>query len=168
MNTKKPASNSPKGLGMLIVCIFLLSAIPKNTIRQVWFALLRRPEVLMDRPQELAYFLGFVVVLIVMVIAVITFLASILKRKPVGREKPNPSARQDQAKASTMQTLAAHIRQDKRSIGDEAIHCAHLTGREKYLEQINSFLKNGLIDRAEYNALRERYSKLNIPDDYHG
>ena len=51
---------------------------------------------------------------------------------------------------------------------EEAIHCAHLTGREKYMEQINSFLKNGLIDRAEYNALRERYSKLNIPDDYHG
>ncbi len=50
---------------------------------------------------------------------------------------------------------------------DEAIHCAHLNGRQKYLEQIDNYLKTGLIDRSEYRVLKERYMNLDIPDDYH-
>ena len=50
---------------------------------------------------------------------------------------------------------------------EEAIHCAHLTGRAKYMEQLDSFLKTGLIDREEYRVLKERYMRLDIPDDYH-
>ncbi|MBR1567231.1 MAG: hypothetical protein IJ649_10780 [Oscillospiraceae bacterium] len=50
---------------------------------------------------------------------------------------------------------------------EEAITCAHHTGREKYLEQVEGFYKNGLIDRAEYKALREKYEKMDIPEDYH-
>ena len=47
------------------------------------------------------------------------------------------------------------------------MHCAHSRGREKYLEQIEGFLANGIIDKAEYKVLRERYEKLELPDDYH-
>lgn len=50
---------------------------------------------------------------------------------------------------------------------EEAIHCAHLTGRAKYLEQLDSFLSTGLIDREEYRVLKNRYMSLDIPDDYH-
>ena len=51
---------------------------------------------------------------------------------------------------------------------EEAIHCQHKTGKQKYLDQLDSFLANGIIDRAEYRTLRERYSKLEIDEDYHG
>ena len=50
---------------------------------------------------------------------------------------------------------------------EEAIHCAHLTGRAKYMEQLDSFLRTGLIDREEYRVLKNRYMSLDIPDDYH-
>ena len=50
---------------------------------------------------------------------------------------------------------------------EEAIRCAHRSGKEKYLEQIESFLSNGIIDKAEYRLLKERYEKLDLPDDYH-
>ena len=53
-------------------------------------------------------------------------------------------------------------------VTEEAIDCAHTTGKAKYIEQIDGYLKTGLIDRAEYNALKARYERLNIPDDYHG
>ena len=53
-------------------------------------------------------------------------------------------------------------------VTEEAINCSHSTGRTKYLEQIDGYLKNGLIDRSEYNSLKARYEKLDIPDDYHG
>ncbi len=55
-----------------------------------------------------------------------------------------------------------------RHVTEEAINCSHSTGKAKYLEQIDGYLKTGLIDRAEYNALKTRYERLNIPDDYHG
>ena len=35
------------------------------------------------------------------------------------------------------------------------------------MEQLDSFLKTGLIDREEYRVLKERYMSLDIPDDYH-
>ena len=50
---------------------------------------------------------------------------------------------------------------------EEAIRCAHSTGKEKYLEQIEGFYKNGLIEREEYKILRAKYEKLDLPEDYH-
>ena len=50
-------------------------------------------------------------------------------------------------------------------MADKPIHCAHSRGKEKYFEQLHSFLNNGLIDRAEYWHLKERYSRLDIDDD---
>ena len=50
---------------------------------------------------------------------------------------------------------------------EEAITCHHLTGKEKYIQQLDSYLKAGLIDKAEYKVMKERYSKLEIPEDYH-
>ena len=50
---------------------------------------------------------------------------------------------------------------------EDAIHCDHLIGRQKYLEQIEGYLRTGLIDRSEYRVLKERYMSLDIPDDYH-
>ena len=50
---------------------------------------------------------------------------------------------------------------------EEAIRCDHVRGKQKYIRQLDSYLKNGIIDKAEYKILRERYEKLDIPDDYH-
>ena len=50
---------------------------------------------------------------------------------------------------------------------EEVITCAHHTGKEKYIEQLESYLKAGLIDKAEYKVLKDRYNKLDIPEDYH-
>ena len=50
---------------------------------------------------------------------------------------------------------------------EEAVTCAHRTGKEKYLEQVEGFYRNGLIDRAEYKVLREKYERLDLPEDYH-
>lgn len=54
-----------------------------------------------------------------------------------------------------------------RDAAEEPLHCSHSRGKEKYYEQLDSFLKNGLIDKAEYRLLKERYSRLEIEDDYH-
>ena len=64
----------------------------------------------------------------------------------------------------TKQTPRAFRHKDE---AEEAITCAHHSGKEKYLEQVEGFYRNGLIDRAEYKALREKYEKMDIPEDYH-
>ena len=50
---------------------------------------------------------------------------------------------------------------------EQAVTCSHKTGKEKYMEQLDSFYRAGLIDRAEYKTLRERYARLELPEDYH-
>ena len=70
------------------------------------------------------------------------------------------------------QPTAVKTRQPSRAFqhkdeAEEAITCAHHTGKEKYLEQVEGFYRNGLIDRAEYKTLREKYEKLELPEDYH-
>ena len=77
---------------------------------------------------------------------------------PLNRPFPQPTA------VKTRQTPRALQHKDE---AEEAITCAHHTGRQKYLEQIEGFYKNGLIDRDEYKILRAKYEKLEIPEDYH-
>lgn len=50
---------------------------------------------------------------------------------------------------------------------EEAIKCTHPRGRDKYIHQLDNFLANGIIDKSEYRILKERYDKLNIPDNMH-
>ena len=64
-------------------------------------------------------------------------------------------------------TPAAARRSAHRDEAEEAVHCAHSRGKEKYLEQLDGFLANGIIDKAEYRLMKERYSRLEIEDDYH-
>ena len=99
-----------------------------------------------SRPQEFVFVLLYLfcaVLLAVSLLGILTFPF----RKRVPSERP------------------AERRPDKQK--EDAIHCEHKRGTEKYLEQIDGYLRTGLIDRAEYKVLRDRYSKLNIPDDYH-
>ena len=76
---------------------------------------------------------------------------------PLNRPFPRPTA-----------VKPGHIPAPKhRDEAEEVISCAHKSGKEKYLEQVEGFYKNGLIDREEYKILRAKYEKLEIPEDYH-
>ena len=98
--------------------------------------------------------LFFIVLIIICVINIIVLSARI---------RANRSA----VSAASSSARSAH-RPSARHVTEEAIDCSHSTGRAKYLEQIDGYLKNGLIDKAEYNSLKARYERLDIPDDYHG
>lgn len=50
---------------------------------------------------------------------------------------------------------------------EQAVGCQHAAGREKYLRQLDEHLKSGLIDKAEYKLLRERYLRMDIDEDVH-
>ena len=50
---------------------------------------------------------------------------------------------------------------------EEAVKCTHPRGRDKYIHQLDNFLANGIIDKSEYRVLKERYDKLNIPENMH-
>ena len=111
-----------------------------------------------------------VVVASTMVVAFITFVVvAVSKAKankggekkqtavPLNRPFPRPTA-----------VKPGHIPVPKhRDEAEEAISCAHHSGKEKYLEQVEGFYKNGLIEREEYKILRAKYEKLEIPEDYH-
>ena len=76
---------------------------------------------------------------------------------PLNRPFPQPTA----VKAPHVPALR------HKDEAEEVITCGHKSGKEKYLEQVEGFYKNGLIDREEYKTLRAKYEQLEIPDDYH-
>lgn len=55
----------------------------------------------------------------------------------------------------------------KEEFEEEAVKCTHPRGREKYIHQLDNFLANGIIDKTEYRVLKERYDKINIPENMH-
>ena len=107
-----------------------------------------------------------IVVLLVIIGVVAATVASV--RKAAGKGSTAPGRGGRTRTASFEKSSAARRAQPvRRTETEEAVHCAHSRGREKYLEQIEGFLANGIIDKAEYRLLKERYSKLEIEDDYH-
>ena len=53
------------------------------------------------------------------------------------------------------------------NLDEQAIECTHSIGKEKYFDQLDDYLANGLIDKNEYRVLKKRYEKLDIPDNMH-
>ena len=103
---------------------------------------------------------------VVVVIAVIVSTISAAKKSAAG--KTAPQTRPVQTRMTSFEkTPAASRRSAHRGEAEEAVHCAHSRGKEKYLEQLDGFLANGIIDKAEYRLMKERYSRLQIEDDYH-
>ena len=107
-----------------------------------------------NRPALLAT-AALIVLGLLTVIAFFRMIASLAKRE-------RAPVRKSSLKAPEVKT-----RPRRQEPEEDAIHCEHLTGKQKYLQQIDGYLKTGLIDRNEYRVLKERYMSINIPDDYH-
>ena len=110
-----------------------------------------------------------VIVVSTMVVAFITFVVVAVSKAKAGKGKKQTAVPLNRP---FPQPTAVKSRQPARVLrhadeAEEVVTCAHHTGREKYLEQVEGFYKNGLIDRAEYKILREKYEKMDIPEDYH-
>ena len=97
-----------------------------------------------------------VLIFIAVIVGIAVFLVRKLKPKATGTastEQPHREGRH----VSFVPEIHFH------SDGSECVNT--LRGREKYYAQLDSFLKNGIIDRDEYKFMRERYAKMDIPDD---
>ena len=68
--------------------------------------------------------------------------------------------------AERSREVAKHIFM-REEFDEEAVKCTHPRGRDKYIHQLDNFIANGIIDKSEYRVLKERYDKLNIPDNMH-
>ena len=93
-------------------------------------------------------------------IAVIVGIAVLLVKKLKPKAAAQESAEQPHSEGRHISFVPEiHLHPD----GSECVNT--LRGREKYYAQLDSFLKNGIIDRDEYKFMRERYAKMDIPDD---
>ena len=103
--------------------------------------------------------------IIVTAILIITTVASKMTANKNGAKKQTVELNRPFPTPKTGKQTAAILRHSDEA--EEAITCQHLTGKEKYIQQLDSYLKAGLIDKAEYKIMKERYSELEIPEDYH-
>ena len=108
------------------------------------------------------------IAVVIVIAAFVVLRATLSAAKKDAAAKKAPQTRPGRTRtASFEKTPGAARRSAHRSEAEEAIHCAHSRGKEKYLEQLDGFLANGIIDKAEYKLMRDRYSRLQIEDDYH-
>ena len=99
---------------------------------------------------------------ILIFIAVIVGIAVLLvkKLKPKAAATARESTEQPRSEGRHISFVPEiHLHSD----GSECVNT--LRGREKYYAQLDSFLKNGIIGRDEYKFMRERYARMDIPDD---
>ncbi len=100
------------------------------------------------------------VVGVLIFIAVIVGIAVLLVRKLKPKATGTASTEQPHREGRHVSFVPEiHFHSD----GSECVNT--LRGREKYYAQLDSFLKNGIIDRDEYKFMRERYARMDIPDD---
>lgn len=129
--------------------VFLLLPAPKRELWLLLRMLARRENVLpllrflwlADRWRciVLTYMLAL---LLVGMISFVIFVAALRREKREKRDLPEARARSEQA-----------------------VGCRHGEGRERYLRQLDEHYRAGLIDRAEYKLLRERYLRMNLDGD---
>ena len=108
------------------------------------------------------------IAVVIVIAAFVVLRATLSAAKKGAAAKKAPQTRPVQTRMPAFEkTPAAARRSAHRGEAEEAVHCAHSRGKEKYLEQLDGFLANGIIDKAEYRLMMERYSRLEIEDDYH-
>ena len=93
---------------------------------------------------------------VLVVLALIVFFGSILTALIVASKKYRETPASLRAREHE---LKAH------TDSKEAIKCTCAKGKQRYLDQADMFLKNGLIDKNEWKTMRERYNKLDIPEE---
>ena len=138
-------NNKKKGKGYLAPAVILFALL--SVIGEIGE---------MERPEALIAVLVGAVILVVILATV-----SAVKKHSEKSGTPVRSAARPAARTAARPASGGAER------AEEAVHCHHSTGKQKYLEQLDGFLANGIIDKAEYRLMKERYSRLNIEDDYH-
>ena len=146
-NNKKSGSGSGV-LGLILVAVFLLSSRAEIGEMPAAFIAL------------IALAVGFVV------FAAIKSAKTNASKTTAARTTARPTAARN-AQNRTAGRGTQRAAAEKAEEAEEAVHCHHSTGKQKYLEQLDGFLANGIIDKAEYKLMKERYNRLNIEDDYH-
>ena len=164
------------GVVPFLISLFLIGGLYEPALRFLRY-LSRRPfmgldtfrRLPMDQLLTLAVFLLGCVLFVVSIVRMIRS-APAAKAASGGAARPAASARpaaNRKSPAGVKPHPSIRLHAPDQPEAEEAIHCAHLTGRAKYMEQLDSFLRTGLIDREEYRVLKNRYMSLDIPDDYH-
>ena len=149
MNNKKQANKGSSLIVAIVVAVVLIINIARNF-----------------DPDELPIFFFAVASITVFVLIASAFSRAKAGKTNTGKRTSVELNRPFPQPTATKRPSPVFRHRDEAE-AEEAVHCAHARGKEKYFEQIEGFYKNGLIDRAEYKALREKYEKLDLPEDYH-
>ena len=150
---RRKKSKAPGAFYTFIISLFLLISNYQSAVQRIKFLFFRTPISLRKLQfiwsTDPSSLISVAVFLLLILIAVVSFFRFLSQMKKLQRGAPSREAA------------------PKPEAVEDALHCDHKRGKEKYLQQLDSFLRCGVIDRAEYRTLRARYEKLDIDDDYH-
>ncbi len=148
---KRNKKRMPPAFYTFILSLFLLSSNYETGMRQLQrlfirppFSLHRLQMIWRMSPGTVLIGLGYLLLILIMIISLVRWISPRKKAARPVRRTVKPAAE-----------------------SEDAIHCDHRRGKEKYMQQLENYLASGLIEREEYRVLRARYEQLEIDDDYH-
>ena len=98
-------------------------------------------------------------VFLIAAVVVVSAFVALVSKLSASKKTSHASAK---AKAHEPRVSA---KPDSGSDHKDALRCTCAHGRQRYLDQAELFLKNGIIDKAEYNVMKERYLRMDIPEE---
>ncbi len=146
--TNPPSNKKQNNPGLLVVIIAIIAALFGSNI-------VKATGNIFGGSNNSDTVIGFSVVLGIIVVLVAVAATKEKRGKAAG------NVQMQKAKEILIQNM------HKAAAGEEAVSCQHETGKNRYIAQLDEFLKNGLIEKEEYNIMRRKYENLDIADDYH-
>ena len=185
----------PKYVLRLVILSIILSEFSEMSVRSIWrflfwngFSGLPRSlaYLMREAPGEFAMAVIYALLILWFIITGIRLVVSIFSRAEKGTEstagkstagkraageRTAGEGRSYQARPQTAKTVSGNNRSGNANAGDPTTKGSFdghviLSGRRKYLAQLDGYLKSGLIDRKEYNQLYRQYSQIDVPDNY--
>ena len=49
---------------------------------------------------------------------------------------------------------------------EKSFQTAYKSGKDRYLDQLDDFLRSGYLDQKSYNEMKKKYKNMNIPDGF--
>ena len=152
----------------MIISIYAAAIIAQtHALSQAWW-LIRRGMLFRYLPTLLFREPLTIILPVAFVICCLTFIVSLFKLIGLGTGGHRDSTMERDVQKQRIQ--ADRKRKQKMeaqglSGSSEVIH-VQTTGRQKYLDQLEEYRRNGLVDREEYEQLKKQYEQMDIPDRF--
>lgn len=154
-NTPDKSSRRSGGWLPLVISALILLRMPSMYGRMIIYYFFRSPfplrnlELLLRHPFQQPG-LGIIIYALAVIVLVISLIRVLIG---IGRGS-GAKTRVEKKTEKEIETI------------EKSFQSAYKSGRERYMDQLDGFLKSGYLDQKGYNEMKKKYQEMNIPNGF--